>query len=76
MTRLKVTAVGTSAGLALPQEALALLNVKKGDALYLTREPDGSMRITPHSPEFPRQVAVLERVMDEDRELLAELAKR
>lgn len=76
MVALKVIQVGSSAGVILPKEVLAALNVQRGDVLYLTREPDGSMRLTPHDPEFAEQVARLEKIMDEDRDVLAELAKR
>jgi putative addiction module antidote len=76
MVALKVVQVGSSAGVILPKEVLAALNVEKGDLLHFTREPDGSMRITPHDPEFAKQLAILEEVIDRDRELLAELAKR
>ena len=55
MIALKVTTVGSSAGVVLPKEALAKLNVAKGDTLYLTDAPDGSMRITPQDPDFARR---------------------
>jgi putative addiction module antidote len=46
MIKLKVTQIGNSLGVVLPKEALARLNVDKGDELYLTPAPDG-YRITP-----------------------------
>ena len=46
MIKLKVTTVGSSAGIVLPKEALALLKVAKGDSVFLTESPDG-FRITP-----------------------------
>lgn len=46
MIKLKVTQIGNSLGVILPKEALARLNVDKGDELYLTPAPDG-YRITP-----------------------------
>ena len=75
MISLKVTTVGSSAGVVLPKEALAKLNVAKGDTLYLTDAPDGSMRITPQDPEFARQMDVAEKIMRRDRDILAALAK-
>ena len=75
MITLKVTTVGSSAGVVLPKEALAKLNVAKGDTLYLTDAPDGSMRITPQDPEFARQMEVAEKIMRRDRDFLAALAK-
>jgi len=76
MVALKVIQVGSSAGIILPKEVLAALNVQKGDLVHFTREPDGSMRVTPHDPDFAKQLAILEEVMDRDRDILAELAKR
>ncbi len=32
--------------------------------------------LTPHDPDFSRQMELAEQVMDEDREMLRELAKR
>jgi putative addiction module antidote len=75
MLKFKVTTVGASEGLILNKEAKRILNVKKGDTLYLTEAPDGAMRITPNNPEFARQMAVAEAIMDDDREILRELAK-
>lgn len=75
MLALKVTAVGASEGLVLNKEARRILNVKKGDTLYLTEAPDGAMRITPYSPEFERQMTLAETIIHEDREILRVLAK-
>jgi putative addiction module antidote len=35
MTKLKLTAIGTSTGVIIPKEMLARMNVEKGDALYV-----------------------------------------
>ena len=75
MIAVKVTTVGSSAGVDLPKEALAKLNVAKGDTPYLTDVPDGNMRITPQDPEFARQMEAAERLMRRDRDILAALAK-
>ena len=52
MLSFKVTTVGASEGLILNKEAKRILNVQKGDTLFMTEAPDGAMRITPYSPEF------------------------
>lgn len=75
MLTLKVTAVGSSAGILLDQDVLAELGVHTGDVLCLTKAPDGGYRITPYSPEFERQMELAEQVMREDREILRALAK-
>ena len=75
MVELKVTTVGSSAGVVLPKEALARLNVAKGDKLYMTEAPDGSFRISAYDPDFAEQLEAVERVMREDKEILRALAK-
>jgi putative addiction module antidote len=71
---LKLTTIGNSVGVVLPKEALAVLNVSKGDTIYLTEAPDG-YRITPHDPEFAQQMTVARRIMKKRRAALRELAK-
>jgi hypothetical protein len=44
--------------------------------VYLTPAPDNSYRLTAHDPEFAEQMAAVERVMREHRNVLRELAKR
>ena len=75
MVELKVTTVGSSAGVVLPKEALARLNVANGDKLYMTEAPDGSFRNSAYDPEFAEQLEAVERVMREDKEILRALAK-
>lgn len=75
MLTFKITTVGASEGLILNKEAKRVLNVQKGDTLYLTEAPDGAMRITPYNPEFERQMAMAEAIMHDDREILRVLAK-
>jgi putative addiction module antidote len=75
MLSLKVTTIGSSAGVILPKEALAHLKVRKGDTVYLTEAPDGSYRLTPYDPEFEGQMSLAEDVMHEDRDILRALAK-
>jgi putative addiction module antidote len=75
MLAFKVTTVGASSGFILTKEAMARLKVKKGDTVYLTEAPDGGYRLTPYNPEFERQMTLAEQVMQEDREVLRQLAK-
>ena len=49
--KLKITAIGNSAGVILPKELLARLRVDKGDELYVLETPDG-IRLTNYDPEF------------------------
>jgi len=72
--KLKITAIGNSAGVILPRELLARLRVAKGDALYATEVADG-IKLTPFDPKLASQMEVAERVMREDRNVLRKLAK-
>jgi putative addiction module antidote len=71
---LKITKVGNSAGLLLPKEALAKLRVERGDTVYLTETADG-FRITPHDPEFERQMMTARTLMRKHRKALPELSR-
>lgn len=75
MIALKVTQVGNSAGVVLPKEALVEMGVEKGDTIYLTKAPDGSMRLSPYDDEVARQIALGEQLMDEHRDVFRALAK-
>ena len=72
--KLKITTIGSSAGIVLPKEALARLKVAKGESVFLTESPDG-FRITPYDPEFEEQMALARKFMKERRNVLRELAK-
>ena len=72
--KLKITAIGNSAGVILPRELLARLRLDKGDELHALETPDG-IRLTTYDPEFAAQMEVAEKIMREDRELLRKLAQ-
>ena len=74
MIETRVRKVGNSAVMTLTSEMLAILDVKEGDALYVVRGDDGSLRIMAHDPEVVAALAAAETVMDENRDLLAALA--
>ena len=72
--RLKITRIGNSAGIVLPKELLARLRVGQGDTLYVSDSPDG-VRLTASDPDFEARMALAERIMREDRDILRVLAK-
>ena len=74
MVKLKLTAVGNSAGVVFSKEVLARLKLDKGDAVYLTEAPDG-YRLTPYNPEFESQMTAARKIMKKRRAVLRELAK-
>jgi len=71
--KLKITTVGNSAGVVLPKELLARLRVEKGDELFVTETPDG-IKLMAYDPVFEKQMAVAERIMRENRDVLRKLA--
>jgi putative addiction module antidote len=73
-TSLKITKIGNSAGVVLPKELLAKLRAGVGDTLYVSEAPDG-IRITAFNPDFETKMAMAERIMSEDRDILRVLAK-
>lgn len=72
---LSVTTVGNSIGVVLPRHVLERLRVDKGDKLFVLETPAG-IELTPYDPEFAEQMAIAERVMREDRDVLRKLAER
>ncbi|TNE38974.1 MAG: AbrB/MazE/SpoVT family DNA-binding domain-containing protein [Alphaproteobacteria bacterium] len=72
--KLKLTSIGNSVGAVIPKEALAAMNVEKGDTLFLVKTPDG-YRITPYDPEFEVQMKAARKIMKKRRSALKELAK-
>ena len=74
MLKVKVTTVGSSAGVVLPKEALHRMNAKKGDVLCLV-ETESGYELTPYDKDFAEQVEATERVMGRYRNALRDLAK-
>lgn len=72
--KLKITAIGNSAGVILPKELLAKLRVEKGDEIYALETPDG-IRLTTYDPVCAAQMEVAEKIMRERRDLLRKLAQ-
>ncbi|MGH6914320.1 MAG: AbrB/MazE/SpoVT family DNA-binding domain-containing protein [Geminicoccaceae bacterium] len=72
--KVKVTTVGSSAGVVLPKEVLAKLRVRKGDTLYLSETPDG-IELSPYDPEFDREIETARVVMRRYRNALRKLAR-
>jgi putative addiction module antidote len=71
---LKVIQIGNSLGVTLPKEALAALNVDKGDILTLTPAPDG-FRVGTYDTDRSKQLEAARKIMKKRRYALRELAK-
>ena len=72
--KLKVTKIGNSAGVILPKEVLAHLDVPVGGTLSLSKTPRGVELSAPDS-DFDAQMAVAREVMARRKRALRELAK-
>lgn len=72
--KLKITTIGNSVGVVLPKEILERLRVEKGDTLYAIETPNG-IELTPYDAEFAEAMAIAEKVMREDRDVLRKLAE-
>lgn len=72
--KLKITAIGNSAGVILPKELLARLRLQKGDELFALETPDG-IKLTAFDPSLAEQMEVAEKIMREDRAVLRKLAQ-
>jgi putative addiction module antidote len=70
----KIISVGNSAGIILPKETLARLNLKKGDTLYITDGPHG-IHLVPYDQEFAMQMEAAREIMRENRDVLQRLAE-
>lgn len=76
MLELKIRKIGNSLGIVLPKEALSRLRTSEGGKLYMTDSKDGSYRLTALNEKFPEQMRAAEKIMQESRDVLHELAKR
>lgn len=72
--KLKITAIGNSAGIILPKELLARLRLEKGDELLALETPDG-IKLTTYDTTLAKQMEVAEEVMRKRRTLLHKLAQ-
>jgi putative addiction module antidote len=74
MNALKVQKIGNSAGVILPKELLAHLQVQVGETVSVIKTPNGVELRAPDS-EFETQMTVARAVMMKRRRALRELAK-
>jgi putative addiction module antidote len=70
----KIISIGNSAGIILPKETLARLNVGKGDTVYLT-ESQAGLQISPYDEEFGAKMEVADRVIRRYRDAFKKLAE-
>ncbi len=73
--KLEIKKIGNSTGLILPKELLARLGLQQGDEVFVTVEPDQTMKVTPHDAKHAEVMRIARNVMREYRDTLKELAK-
>jgi putative addiction module antidote len=71
---LRIRQVGSSLGVILPREVIHLLNVDKGDTIYIDQS-QGAFRIVAHDPNFPRAMRAYRKVARRYRNALHDLAQ-
>ena len=67
-TTAKIIAIGNSAGIILPKEILARLNVEKGDSVFITEGSQG-IRLVPFDQDFATQMEAAREIMRENRDV-------
>jgi putative addiction module antidote len=72
-TQLKITKIGNSAGVVLPKELLAHLDVSIGETLSVSKTANG-IELSPLEPDFNPQMAAAREVMARRKRALRELA--
>lgn len=73
-TPLKITRIGNSAGVILPKDLLAHLNVEVGETLSVVLTPRG-IELSAGEDDFDAQMAAAREVMQKRTRALRELAK-
>jgi len=73
-TTTKIIAIGNSAGIILPKEALVRLNVQKGDTVYVNETPAG-LQVSPYDEEFGAKMEVADRIIRRYRDAFKKLAE-
>ncbi|MCE2873830.1 MAG: AbrB/MazE/SpoVT family DNA-binding domain-containing protein [Xanthomonadales bacterium] len=74
MSKLKLTAVGTSTGVVIPKEMLQRMKVARGDFLHVSETAEGYL-VTPYDPAVAEQVEAGREFMREFRDTFKALAK-
>jgi putative addiction module antidote len=70
----KIVAIGNSAGIILPKETLARLNIRKGDTVYLS-EAGGNLQVSPYDEEFAAKMDVAGEMVRRYRDAFKRLAE-
>ncbi|MBV8883074.1 MAG: hypothetical protein JO235_03610, partial [Chroococcidiopsidaceae cyanobacterium CP_BM_RX_35] len=61
MDTIKFRQVGNSLGATFPQEYLKHMNVQSGDEVFISKEPDGRVVLSPFDPELTATMKAFDR---------------
>ena len=73
--KIEIKRIGNSEGFILPRELMQRLGLKRGQELHITELPGGGFQALPYDPEFAKTMEIVDEIIDEYRDTLAELAK-
>jgi putative addiction module antidote len=72
--KIEIKRIGNSEGFILPRELMQRLGLKRGQELHVTELPGGGFQALPYDPEFAKTMEIVDEIIDEYRDTLAELA--
>jgi putative addiction module antidote len=73
--KLELKKIGNSTGLILPKELLARLGLQQGDEVFVSEEPDRTVKLSVYNPHHERAMEIARDVMREYKETFKALAK-
>lgn len=76
MDTIKFRNVGNSVGATFPQEYLKHMNIEAGDEVFISKEPNGHLVLSPYNPDFAATMEAHQRVKRRYRNALKELADK
>jgi hypothetical protein len=71
--KLTITTLDDAACVVLPPELLARLRLRQGDVVYATAADDG-IKLSPFDGEVAAQLSTAQHILEDDAELLRQLA--
>ncbi|MDY6783910.1 MAG: AbrB/MazE/SpoVT family DNA-binding domain-containing protein [Cyanobacteriota bacterium] len=75
MDSLKISKIGDSLGIVLPEELLKQLNLSEGDRLFVTRTGEG-IQLSDRDPEFEKAMKIYKKGSEKYKNALRELANK
>ena len=74
MNKVTIRKIGNSQGVILSSSLLQELNLRSGDALFVTKTANG-LELRPYDPEHEKQLEIAKQIMRENRSVLKKLAE-